>query len=49
MEHEYIARNCVEVLKNKNHCKKNDAFVKFVEVDKQNNRFGACSFYRKIV
>lgn len=48
MKHEYIARKYKEVLKNKNHCKKKDVFIKFFEGDKQNNRFGACSFYRKI-
>lgn len=49
MGHEYITRKYMEVLKNKNHCKKGGTFIKFFEGDKQNNRFGARSFYRKIV
>lgn len=48
MEHEYIARKYKEILKNKNHSKKKGVFIKFFEGGKQNNRFGACNFYRKI-
>lgn len=48
MGHEYITRKYMEVLKNKNHCKKGGTFIKFFEGDKQNNRFGA-KLYKTLI